>query len=308
MPQKLVIIADPGIDAAFAIALAMHDPDLDLVGLLPTAGYVSAQQATLNCHILVNHLDPRKWPRVGTALPVQYDVKPDDLHGPGGLGGIEYPCAIPHQQVPSDRLLTELVRIDPHELTIVVMGPCTVLATALDREPDLLRRVERVVVLGGSYREPGNVSPVAEFHFACDPLAAQQVVQSSGQVQVIPLDQMRKLVFSPTDLLELPSPESRTSQFLRSMMPYAIRASSNLYGIEGFHLSAVLGVAAIADPGAIQFREVNMDVETRGLLTRGMSVIDERPGGEAQPNVLMANQIDQSRIKNYIRRILSAAT
>ena len=29
MVRKIVLVADPGIDGAFAIALALHDPDLD---------------------------------------------------------------------------------------------------------------------------------------------------------------------------------------------------------------------------------------------------------------------------------------
>src|SRR5206468_4362027 len=53
---------------------------------------------------------------------------------------------------------------------------------------------------------------------------------------LIPLDTTRKLIFSPSDLLELPNPDSRTCQFLRQIVPFGIRASSNLYGIEGFHL------------------------------------------------------------------------
>ena len=45
MPQKVILVADPGIDTAFAIAIALHDPRLDVLGLLATAGNVSAAAA-----------------------------------------------------------------------------------------------------------------------------------------------------------------------------------------------------------------------------------------------------------------------
>ncbi len=69
MPKKVVLIADPGIDTAFAVALALHDPNLDVIGLLPCAGNVSAAQATANVNILIEQFDPAKWPRTATALP-----------------------------------------------------------------------------------------------------------------------------------------------------------------------------------------------------------------------------------------------
>ena len=34
MSNKVVLISDPGIDGAFAIALALHDPELEVVGML----------------------------------------------------------------------------------------------------------------------------------------------------------------------------------------------------------------------------------------------------------------------------------
>src|SRR5436309_15326570 len=90
MPQKVILLADPGIDTAFAIALALHDPRLDVLGLLATAGNVSADQATQNCLILNDQLDPPRWPRIGAALPIEYSSDGTAVHGPGGLGGVKF--------------------------------------------------------------------------------------------------------------------------------------------------------------------------------------------------------------------------
>ncbi|HZT78774.1 MAG TPA: nucleoside hydrolase [Gemmataceae bacterium] len=307
MARKVILVADPGIDTAFAIALALNDPNLDVLGVAPTAGNVSAEQATRNVQTVVEQIDPPRWPRLGAALPVEYDVDGRRLHGPGGLGGATFPCASLHNPHPADKLITDLVRQNPKEVAVVVMGPPTVLARAIDRDAELVNLVSRVICLGGTWHEPGNASPVAEFHFYCDPPAARQVLRSGLPLTLIPLDVTRKLLFSPTDLLELPNPESRTSRFLRQVVAPGIRATSNLYGIEGFHLKDVVGVAALALPQAVSTKPAVVDVETRGELTRGMSVIDTRWGTEAKPNVDLAQGVDVAAVRQYMDSVLRRA-
>jgi inosine-uridine nucleoside N-ribohydrolase len=304
---KAILVADPGIDGAFAIALALLDPDLEVLGVAATAGNVTAEQATQNVQIVVEQIDPPRWPRLGAAPPVEYDVDGTHLHGPNGLGGVQFPCARLHHPHASDKLLVDLIRQNPKEITIVCLGPLTVLARALDRDPELPAVVQRIICLGGSVNEPGNAGPVSEFHFLCDPLAARQVLRCGASLTVLPLDLMRKVLFAPTDLLELPAPEARASKFLRQIVPFAIGATSQLYGIEGFHLKDVLGVAAVALRGAVSTRPMAVDVETRGDLTRGMMVVDARTERRPKTNVDVAVGVDVAAIRSYIRRILGDA-
>jgi inosine-uridine nucleoside N-ribohydrolase len=304
MARKVILIADPGIDGAFATAVALLDPDLDVLGLVATAGNVSAEQATRNVHILVEQIDPPRWPRLGAALPATYAVDAQNLHGPGGLGGVDFPCAQLHHPHPGDKLLSDLVRQNPKEVTVILMGPATTFARALDRDPDLATLVGRVVILGGAWHEAGDASAVAEFHFFCDPEGARQVLHCGAALTLLPLDVTRKVVFSPSDLLNLPAPESATSRFLGQIVPHGIGATSGLFGVEGLFLQDVLGLAALALPGAVSTRPAVADVETRGELTRGMSVFDVRWGRTAKPNVEVAVGVDVQAVRDYINRIL----
>src|SRR5262249_58352558 len=86
---------------------------------------------------VVEQLDRGRWPRLGVALPVEYDIDGTQLHGPTGLGAVTFPCAQLHHPHPSDKLLVDLLRQHPQEITIVSMGPLTVLARALDRDAEL---------------------------------------------------------------------------------------------------------------------------------------------------------------------------
>ena len=80
-------------------------------------------------------------------------------------------CITPHS---ADKLIADLARQNPKEVTIVALGPLTVLAAALDREPELPALLHRIVCVGGTFHEPGNAGPCSEFHFFCDPPAAQR--------------------------------------------------------------------------------------------------------------------------------------
>jgi inosine-uridine nucleoside N-ribohydrolase len=307
MPRKVILVADPGIDTAFAVALALNDPNLDVIGLLPTAGNVSAEQATANVHTLVDVIDPPKWPKLAAALPARYDDDGQALHGPGGLGGVSFPSATRHTLHPADKILCELAHEHPRQVTLVNLGPLTTLATALDRDPTLPAVLDQTVIVGGCWREAGNAGPVSEFHIHLDPDAAKRVFAAELNPLLIPLDTTRKLIFSPSDLLELPNPDSRTCQFLRQIVPFGIRASSNLYGIEGFHLKDVLGTAAVALAGCVSSEPHWVGVETRGDLTRGMTVIDTRATPAGPPNARVATGVAAADVRSYIEQTLKNA-
>ena len=304
MSHKVALLGDPGIDGAFAIALALHDPAVHVLGLLATPGNISADQATKNIQIIVDNVDPPRLPRLGAAPNVSYDTDGTKLHGANGLGATDFPCAPLHHLPSSEKLLADLIRQHPHELTLICLGPLTVAARAFDLYPEAPQMVRRIVCVGGSYHEPGNAGPVSEFHFYCDPPAARKVMTCGAPITLITLDLLRKVLFSPTDLLGFPDDGSPTCRFLRQIVPYGIAATSNLYGIEGFHLKDVLGVLAVSLPAAFKTRNMRVDVETRGELTRGMAIFDQRHWVAGKPNIDVAYEVDADEARRYINRVL----
>jgi inosine-uridine nucleoside N-ribohydrolase len=307
MAKKVILIADPGIDTAFAVALAMHDPNIDLIGLIPTAGNVSAHQATLNVNILIDELDPPRWPRTAQALPAEYELDGTAMHGQDGLGNQNFVARVRHQLPSADKALAELIREHPREATVVALGPLTTLALAFDRDPELPSLIEKLIIVGGCWKEPGNAGPASEFHFYLDPEAARRCLHVGLHPFVIPLEVTRKLIFSPTELLELPNADSKTCTFLGKIIPFGIRASMNLYGIEGYHLKDVLGIVAAVQSQSFTFTSHIADIEIRGELTAGMLVVDHRSRAVGLPNVQLATQVNVSEVRNYINSVLSVA-
>jgi inosine-uridine nucleoside N-ribohydrolase len=298
--RKVILVTDAGLDSAVAVALALHDPVLEVVGLAASAGNVSAEQATQNLHTLVELLDPPRYPRLGAALPATYAMNATALHGPDGLGGIDLPSARLHHQHAADKLVLDLLRQYPKEVALVLLGPATLFARIMDRDPEAVGLVNHVVFVGGAWHESGDAGPVTEFHFACDPVAARQVLRCGAPITLLPLDVTRKLVLSPADLLLLTESSQPACQLLRRLLPAGIRATAGLFGVEGFHLLDVLGVLAVSKPHLLTTRRVVGDVETRGDLTRGMSVFDTRWGIAEKPNVELATHVDVAGARQYL--------
>ena len=191
MPQKIIIDADPGIGDALAIALALLDPDLDVIGLTAVGGEVSAVQAGRNLQSVVEALDPPKWPRIGLAdsgqrlqeAEVEFEESPAwqqrqrCLNGPDGLGDWTPTVADLHHPKDAPKLLTELVRQYPHEIMLLTLGPLTNLALACDRDAEFFSHLLGVVSLAGAVTAPGNITAAAEFNVLHHPEAARLVLK-----------------------------------------------------------------------------------------------------------------------------------
>lgn len=207
MPRKLIIDADPGIGDALAIAVAALDPNIDLIGVTASSGCVSGMVATQNILTVIESVDPDKHPRLGASTasrPIfrQGGVEPPGfldplrLNGNYGLGTAEIPMAQLHNQRESAKLMIDLVKNNPHEVTLLTLGPLSNVAIACELAPDFLDSLQRLVCLGGSVGVGGDVTAAAEFNIFADPVSAQSVLQSAATRTLVPLDVSNKTVLS----------------------------------------------------------------------------------------------------------------
>lgn len=314
MPQKLIIDADPGIGDALAITVALFDPNIDLVGVTATAGCVSSRDASRNVQAIVEMLDPPKWPRFGglesdtsRALPSNSDapVGTAALNGPSGLGEAQFEVAVLHHQKESAKLLVDMVRAEPNEITLLTLGPLTNIERACERAPDFLSLLKGLVCLGGSIEVGGDVTAAAEFNIYADPVAARTVLRSPATKTLIPLDVSRKAVLTFEDYAGLKTPEStRLGRFLKDMLPFAFRAYHEHLGVEGVPLHEVVALAAVSRPDLFDRRLMAIDIETDGTLTRGETVFDRRDIPRWQTNIEVARQVDHQAVVSYFCQVL----
>ncbi|SFJ32387.1 nucleoside hydrolase [Planctomicrobium piriforme] len=313
--KKVIIDADPGVGDAIAIALALSDPTLDVIAVTSTGGTTSGEQAFRNLQTLVSMLDPPRWPRLGwssaprAALPdgpVRSGILVED--GVHGLGDCEIIEALPHAPTDSFKLLADLVREWPGELTLLTLGPLTNLQLACERHPDFLQQLKALVCHGGALNAQGNVTAPAEFNIYADPEAARAILTSSATKTLVPLDTCQQfgLTFDQYDALEVDS-FSRLGQFLSKTVPYALRESRNQLGREGVLLPEVVALAAIACPRLFERQSLRVDIESAGELTRGMTVFDRRGIDRRLPNIEVLTAVDTVGVRDYVTRLVRAA-
>jgi len=321
MPQKLIIDADPGIGDALAIAVALVDPELDVLALTAVEGCVSPLQAGRNLQSIVEMLDPPKWPRIGVGYsgqrlqddPERRGISPDweqlqrCLNGSEGLGEWRPAAADLHHTKDAVKLMIELSRQYPNEIVLLTLGPLTNLELACDLDAEFLTRLKGVVCLGGAVSMPGDVTPSAEFNIHYNPDAARLVLRFPATKTLVPLDASHRavLTFEHYDRLGL-SEATPCGRILHQLIPFALRAHHQHLGVEGMRLPEVTALAAIARPQQFQRTTMALDVEIDGELTRGMTVFDRRSNPSWRNNIDVLSDVDPQGVLDYLTTTLGS--
>src|SRR3990172_8500884 len=249
----IILDVDTGIDDSLALLYACASPEVELVAATCVAGNVDARQVAVNTRAVLELADRADVEvALGRETPL---VRPltttPETHGPRGIGYAELPPpSRPLSRRHAVDLLVDEARRRPGELTLVALGPLTNVALAALREPELPVLLRRLVIMGGSYRSPGNTAPTTEWNISVDPDAAAVVFTHFGAPEV-----------------------------------QAARKSASRYdGFFGAFIHDPLALAAALDPSLVRAEALAVDVELGGILTTGETVTDARPTSNHSPN------------------------
>jgi purine nucleosidase len=308
-PTPFIFDVDTGIDDALGLLYALAQPSLRLLGVATVAGNVDLAKATRNTRAvlaLAGRGEIPVWP--GSAAPLLHASEDaSDIHGETGLGFAVLPEP-PGDPAPAHAIDAILAASREHagELALVATGPLTNIAAALLRDPELPRRLRRLVLMGGAFRETGNVTPVAEFNIWHDPEAARIVFRAFGSQGAAPLvavglDVTRKTLLMESDLAALARrcaglPRAPALlRFLEDSARYYFDLMERRYGARRLVMHDPLAIAAAIDPTLIVTEAVAVDVEISGELTSGMTVADWRGVWKRAPNAEVATEVDAPR-------------
>ena len=92
--------------------------------------------------------------------------------------------------------LVEFLRSAEAPQSVLAIGPLTNLALAIRVAPDITAKIDRLVVMGGAFYVPGNVTPSAEFNWWFDPEAAAIVLEEKIPIEIVPLDATDSVVMN----------------------------------------------------------------------------------------------------------------
>jgi inosine-uridine nucleoside N-ribohydrolase len=303
--RRVILDCDPGHDDAMAILLAAASPSIDLVAITTVAGNQTLAKTTLNARRVCGMAGITGVPvAAGCERPlVREPIVAETIHGASGLDGPEWEV--------------EPVEVDPRDgvdvivetgmrggLTIVATGPLTNVATALEREPALVARLEQIVVMGGAIGI-GNWTPAAEFNIYADPEAAQLVFDSPVPVTLVPLEVTHLALATPEVMARITELGTRVSRLTVDLMVFFEETYRRVFGFAHPPVHDPCAVAVLIDPTVVTTVPTSVQVELSSPLTLGRTVCDLYRTTGLGPNVELGTALDIERFWDVMIGALS---
>jgi len=308
---KILFDCDTGIDDAMTLlylASLIKAGEVELLGVGTVHGNIDPRSGALNTLRVLEMAGVGGVPvAVGAAQPMAQPVHyGHSVHGQDGLGDTGLPApsgALSTELAPAQ--IVRLARADPGELTLLATGPLTNLGAALLLDPELPALVREVVVMGGAFDHPGNVTTHAEANVWHDPEAAELVFGSDWPVVLVPLDATHPTAVDADWLDRLAAHGSETARFASRMLEFYIDAYAPTLKRRGCVIHDALAAMLAVDPGIGRYVERPVRVELRGEYTRGTTVWDARanPDDDTRRPVKVAVGSD---IKAFQETLLAA--
>jgi len=287
---KAILDMDPGVDDALAILFALKLPNIEIEAITAVSGNVPVQLGSVNALKVLSLAGVEKIPVAAGIGSLIKDLEMNGwrrriarprLHGENGLGDAVLPSPKrPLEKSHAVDLILERIKEEPGELTMIPTGPLSNIAAAILKDPESMKKIKEVVLMGGAARVPGNVTPVAEFNIWYDPEAARIVFNSDLPIIMVGLDVTTEVEITSAHLARLAKRKSRVSEFVVEMVGNTMERLKEVgYSGEshvGFYLHDPLAVAVALDRSLVRTERLPVDVETKGELTRGMTVADRR--------------------------------
>lgn len=278
---SLIIDTDPGVDDAFAIALACASPEVELLAVTTVFGNASLDTTTRNALRVLALCGREDVPVArGAARPLVYpqEHEAELVHGNDGLSGraSSLPAgAAVESEVDAVGLMASILRDAEEPVTIVPIGPLTNIALLLASYPSLHHKIERLVIMGGGIAG-GNTTAVAEFNLWSDPEAARRVlVEERVPTVLVPVDlTFQCRVDRPwLDALAASGPRGAT---LVSLTADYVAHYTKFFGEEYTILHDAVCVAEAIQPGLLSTTPYPVEVDCGPGPSRGALIADRR--------------------------------
>jgi inosine-uridine nucleoside N-ribohydrolase len=267
-------------DDAFALALALASPKVNLLGVT-TVFRNAPRRAALAAQLL------RDWKSstqviAGTSKPLlepysfemgaQFQILEDDIweDTQRAVDFIIKSARVDEEPDPENRL------------TLVCIGPLSNIALAISVEPEIISRIE-IVVMGGCWSEAKR-----ETNINIDPEAAAIVFNSGAAIRMVGYDVTQQMRLSPEQLQQLKSSNSVYAAQLAQLVQIWMDETG-----EPPTLHDPLALLCIWSD-CVRFEEKCIEVGLCGE-ERGLTI-----ECDGEPNVLAAVEVDAPRALNEI--------
>jgi purine nucleosidase len=188
IPEKVILDTDIGddIDDAFAIALALRSPELQILGISTTFG-----DTEIRAKLLDRFLAEVGQPEIPVAAGVPSTPKGTFTQRRYAEGG--HSAKSSHADAAT--FLLDQIRRYPGQITLIAIGPLMNVGAAIDKDPVTFRKLKRIILMGGSIKRGyGDLGfgptqpPQPEWNILNDISSAQKLFSAGVPLFVMPLD------------------------------------------------------------------------------------------------------------------------
>ena len=257
--ERIIIDTDIGddIDDAFAVALALRSPELQIVGITTEFG-----ETETRAKLVDRMLGEAGRQDIPVAIGIHTDAKTAFGQRPYAEGGrfakASHPAAV-------DFILDQ-IRKNPGEITLVTIGPLVNVGAIIDRDPQTFKKLKRVVSMGGSidrgYGDPYGppTPPQPEWNILNDVASGKKLFASGVPVYLMPLDST-----------QLKLDEVGREYLFRQGTPItdALVILYHQWGQQTPTLYDPMTIAFIDDPKLCPVQPMKITVDDKGMTLRG---------------------------------------
>ncbi|MBM7599082.1 purine nucleosidase [Virgibacillus halotolerans] len=312
--RRIIIDTDTAGDDTIALLTALHYFKVE--GVTITGGNVAFDQQVENALYTIQVANPDYYVPVFKGLegPILAAVNDEhrtveDVHGQDGMGDAFFEKA---KQQPEKKhaidFIIEKVKGNPGEISLLAIAPMTNIAMAIKKDPTIVKDIPHIYIMGGTNNTLGNITAAAEYNFWVDPEAAKIILHSGIPITMVGWDICTKYsLMDNEDHKEINKLATSGSEFFIKINQVVKKFNEKVHRLNGTtHPDTILVAIAANEEIMTTSNMYYVDIETKGELTRGYSMVDINNRSGKQPNVRVCEVVDRAKYKEILLHVLDS--
>jgi purine nucleosidase/pyrimidine-specific ribonucleoside hydrolase len=290
--MKVILDCDPGHDDAFAILLAAASQEIELLGVTTVMGNSYLQNTSKNARAILDFFDIEKPVFAGCSKPlVRNTIIANHIHGSTGFDGAKLPS--PKLNIEKIHAIDYIAQCAEkyNNLTLVSTGPLTNIALFILKYPFLCDKISYIVLMGGGIAH-GNITPTAEFNIYADPEAAKIVFNSGINIVMAPLDVTHQVVVSSKEINTMRRLSDKFNLLADVFLYLQNTCKDEIASTGGIALHDPCPIMYLIHPEIFEINEYKVDIEIKGELTYGQTVVDVFKVTNNKPNAKVMTKVN----------------
>lgn len=186
---KIILDTDPGVDDSACLIYALFDENIDIKLITSVVGNVKIETGTRNILHLLD-IFGKDIPVAKGSDHAMYRISPtaENIHQIEGMGGYT-PSNVVHHKLLQEDAADAMYRVlneGDGDIIPVLLGPHTNMGTLLVRHPEIVKKIPKIIFMGGApFGMDGNPNYIS-FNASSDPEALKLTLDTKLPIVMVP--------------------------------------------------------------------------------------------------------------------------